>query len=303
MSRINPFAPGNALIDARLFVGRLPQLEAGYRLLIQTLADNPRHTLITGERGIGKSWLATAIAGMARGERAYLDLLATPPEPFPRPFLVGYHETRTGEDISSIAAGLIRPLKQRLAPSLGQITDIAEVTVWLAKFRFRDHEPANDVVDKMIASATEIWKEAQGHYGGLLLVLDELDEASADPGLASFCKVLISELARAGLSSVCLLGVGLDGIFGRLAEQHPSAPRLFAHIGVPPLSEEESLDLIDTALIDSGMSIQEGAAKAIARIAQGRPFEVQRLGSLAFDRADIEDRDEITGSDVESVEA
>ncbi|MFI5246951.1 MAG: ATP-binding protein [Nitrospirales bacterium] len=66
MARINPFAP-NSPVAPGMFVGRLPQVDAFEEALLQTRAGRPKGFMLTGERGIGKTFLLQYFKLVAQG--------------------------------------------------------------------------------------------------------------------------------------------------------------------------------------------------------------------------------------------
>ncbi len=65
--RTNPFRP-NSPVNPGMFVGRLDELEALEQSLVQTRAGQPKHFMVTGERGIGKTSLLNYLRWVAQGQ-------------------------------------------------------------------------------------------------------------------------------------------------------------------------------------------------------------------------------------------
>src|SRR5688572_4072961 len=113
MKKANPFTPGKRLTRPDLFAGRDKQVHAGVALLAQAAAGNVRHGLITGERGIGKSSLASQLEGIAKGDPQYLDLIGHDPnEAPPFRFLVAEHVAQRGEHVPDITRKLLDELER-----------------------------------------------------------------------------------------------------------------------------------------------------------------------------------------------
>ena len=72
MTRINPFRP-NSPVAPGMFVGRIDELQALEQSLVQTRAGQPKHFMLTGERGIGKTSLLNYLRWVAQGEIDGLD--------------------------------------------------------------------------------------------------------------------------------------------------------------------------------------------------------------------------------------
>ena len=67
MARVNPFQP-NSPVAPGMFAGRVAHLVSLEEALLQTCADRPKHFMLTGERGIGKTSLLQYFKSMASGE-------------------------------------------------------------------------------------------------------------------------------------------------------------------------------------------------------------------------------------------
>jgi hypothetical protein len=66
-TRTNPFRP-NSPVSPGMFVGRLDELGALEQSLVQTRAGQPKHFMVTGERGIGKTSLLNYLRWVAQGQ-------------------------------------------------------------------------------------------------------------------------------------------------------------------------------------------------------------------------------------------
>jgi Cdc6-like AAA superfamily ATPase len=67
MPKFNPFRP-NSIVTAGMFCGRWDEMRSIEQGLFQTKHGNPKHFIVQGERGIGKSSLLFAVDFAARGE-------------------------------------------------------------------------------------------------------------------------------------------------------------------------------------------------------------------------------------------
>ena len=105
--RINPFRP-NSPVNPGMFVGRVDELNRLEGSMLQTLADQPEHFMITGERGIGKTSLLMYLRFVAEGNYSILGKNFN--------FLV----IETDIDRSTTQIGLIEKIKMNLNRRLGE---------------------------------------------------------------------------------------------------------------------------------------------------------------------------------------
>src|SRR5262249_61828857 len=71
-TKYNPFRP-NSMVSPGMFCGRWEESRATEKSLFQTKHGNPKHFLVQGERGIGKSSLLLCVDFVANGEIDPLD--------------------------------------------------------------------------------------------------------------------------------------------------------------------------------------------------------------------------------------
>src|SRR5215471_5097765 len=70
MAKYNPFRP-NSMVSPGMFCGRWEELRATEKSLFQTKHGNPKHFLVEGERGIGKSSLMLFVEACAAGNLGF----------------------------------------------------------------------------------------------------------------------------------------------------------------------------------------------------------------------------------------
>ncbi len=76
---IDPFTPDLPIDSPDRFSGRKAQMDSVVDSLFQLSNNQPRHTIITGDRGIGKSSVLTQVKNVAEGEMNLLNRLDTNP--------------------------------------------------------------------------------------------------------------------------------------------------------------------------------------------------------------------------------
>lgn len=291
--RANPFTPGKRLTRPEIFAGRTPQLRDGVALLKQAAAGNVRHGLITGDRGIGKSSLASQIEGVARGEERFLKLIDE--DDVPR-LLVAEHIAQRGEGVPEITRGLLDSFARAQNQKGSGVQWDVEIA-W-GPFRARVQSAPGDAKEATVGfvdAVEAIWFKVQNSVAGMLLVIDEVDRVAEAPGVPTFFKVATEMLTSRGLENVLLLPVGMIGVQELLKAEHASVGRVFEVINVPLLTDAEAIDILKRALEPTYISITNEACDIIVEHANGFPHPVQLLGSGAYD-ADTDD--EIEEDDV-----
>jgi hypothetical protein len=231
-----------------------------------------------------------AVQGLARGERQYLELLAEDSASSSRAILVAEYVGQRGESAADLAAGWARRLKRQTTFSIGVEIDEAEISAFVAKFRVRKKAPeGGSIATLLIDSLETVWDRVSASYDGLLLYADELDQFADGEAVASFLKVLTEQLAIRGLRNVGLLIVGQEDLLPTLLAGHASVGRVFQQIHLPPFEDDDVRDLLENALVGTGVNIDADAERTVIGFAEGYPAAVHLLGYEAFDVA-IESR-------------
>jgi Cdc6-like AAA superfamily ATPase len=195
MPRYNPFRP-NSIVTEGMFCGRWEELKATEQALFQTKHGNPRHFLVCGERGIGKSSLFLCIDFVARGNFPTLDgtslnFIVLTVE------LVG---STTYEDVVSyIAAEFKKKIAQRQ-----KIKEFAKkgwefITNWkvMGVEYKRSEDKVDDVtlIDSLCDGISQFLDAVGDEVDELLVLIDEADKPAEDARLGEFCK-LFTENSR-----------------------------------------------------------------------------------------------------------
>jgi hypothetical protein len=281
-----------------MFAGRIEEITRLERALLQTRSGNPRNALIVGERGIGKSSLLFYLKAVAEG------VVAIDGEKVR--FLV--IDTDLADDVTQL--GLVRKIEMALRHQLGQ-SEAARgflMTAWdflqrveVAGFSLKDMKPA-EIDDSTIeefgyslaATIERLCTDDGGLFGakydGLLLIVDEADNASRPLNLGSFLKLLVERLQRRGCNRLMIALAGLPEIRGVLTASHPSSLRLFEELEMGRLSTADAKWVIRRGLerakeLNGGVEFTatEDAQDVLVSLSEGFPHFLQQFSYSAFD--------------------
>lgn len=295
MPRINPFRP-NSPINPGMFVGRVGELEKLEAALLQTKAGQSTNFMLTGERGIGKTSLLDYMKDVAVG--------AIPIGEEKVSFLV----VETDVDQKTTPLGLVRKIELGLRRELGK-TEKAKK--WLSSaWEFLQRveaagvslkekaDSADDlVIEEFAYSLAETVNRVteatdnetfSAKYDGLLLLVDEADNASPELGLGAFCKMLLERLQRHDCEKVMIGLAGLPELRQVLLDSHPSSLRLFEELPLGRLSDGEVRGVIDICIERANKvnaektTIDDDAKDALVSLSEGYPHFIQQFGFCAF---------------------
>jgi len=297
MTRTNPFRP-NSPIGPGMFIGRLPELLALEEALLQTRAGAPKHFMLTGERGIGKTSLLQYLRAVAEG-RIELD-----GQHFR--FLVIDVDIEKGTSPASFA----RKIERAFNNVLGKTERSRAILQSVWKFAQRveafgvsiqerkDPASAEDVLDELAYSLAETTNricdarpggfDIERVFDGVLLCVDEAENASSSLELGAAVKLLTERLQKRSCDRVAVGIAGLPSLRETLRESHPSSLRVLEEIQVQRLKPDEVSRVIDRCLDEANRSnaeqttIDDEAREFLVSVSEGYPHFIQQFGYSAF---------------------
>jgi hypothetical protein len=279
-----------------MFVGRVSELDKLESHLLQTRARQPVNFLLTGERGIGKTSLLDYIKNVARGR--------IPVGEEKLSFLV----VETDIDPKTTQMALVKKIELGLRRELGKSekarTFLSEAwgfiqRVEAAGVALKDKKPSDaellveEFAYSLADTVNRVTKPSEDElfatkYEGLLLLIDEADNASAELSLGSFLKLLTERLQRNDCDSVMVGLAGLPEVHRILITSHPSSLRIFEEVPLGRLSDGEVKTVIDFGIKRANennadqVTITEDAKEALVSFSEGFPHFIQQFGYCAF---------------------
>ena len=216
MPRTNPFQP-NSPVAPGMFAGRLTHVASLQEALRQTRGERPKHFMLTGERGIGKTSLLQYFKWIAQG--------VVKTESNSMNFLV----VELDIDANTTDLGLIRRVNIAISRTLrgGEPARSFLTTAWEFLQRVQalsvsirpgegiDPETLHDEFAHSLAqtcqriTGSDAVSVFEARYDGIVILIDEADNAPSELRLGAFLKLLVERVERAGCQR---LMVGLAGM-------------------------------------------------------------------------------------------
>ena len=261
-----PAAP----IDRRdLFAGRTRQIAE----VFAAVAQPGQHVVVYGERGVGKTSLASVAAEMLRSSNV-LTTRAT---------------CDTSDDFSSVwRKALDDIVVTRPTRGVGFAATGGQASRSAASLMGNGDVTPNDVRKALrsLAGQREV-----------VVFVDEFDRVQ-DPRsrtlVADTIKTLSDQLVRA---TVVLVGVADD--VSDLVREHGSVERALVQIHMPRMSRDELEEIVANGVRSAQMTIAKAASRRIASVSQGLPHYTHLLAQLAAQSALDAGRTEIRVADVD----
>jgi hypothetical protein len=302
--RYNPFRP-NGIITTGMFYGRLEEAEAIEQSLHQTKNGNPKHFLLEGERGIGKSslmfWASVAATQLERSDKGFN-------------FLVVNIELGT----TTTYLDLIRKIGIELRSQLRSNADIRTwgksawdfLSNWKVlgvEYTGRERElNIADAIDEIASTISIFLSEQMCSFEGVLILIDEADKPdSHQANLGEFVKLFTERLTKLRCDRVCIGLAGLPILLQKLKEGHESSLRIFETFNLKSLSDRESRVVIERGIIEANeknelkTTIDDDALEKIVHLAEGYPHFIQQFGYSSFEQDDdyvITSEDVVSGA-------
>jgi Cdc6-like AAA superfamily ATPase len=269
VSRI--FTPATPVSESALFAGRMNEL----RRVIDTINQRGRHAVIFGERGVGKTSLASVVSSR----------LSLPGTPVIAP--------RVNCDSSDSYATLWRKVFSQIdllkkTPAVGFQLSIFEETIKAAEVVPENAGP--DEVRRLL--------QLLSSTGILIVVFDEFDRIMDDTTrrmMADTIKALSDHDVP-----VTVVIVGVADTVGDLISQHESIERAIVQTKMPPMSIPEVEQIIENGMVRLGMTIERSARAEIAMMCQGFPHYAHALGLHATRACLDRNHTNINHADVDS---
>lgn len=266
------FSPAAPIDQYKLFAGRTQQV----RDVLSSVAQRGTHVILFGERGVGKTSLANVLA-----------------------------ELLSGEDVQSLNSGTVNCDGTDDFPGIWRKA-FRELTIFSeepgeAGFnsapKIRE-ESMRDLLPPGELTPDDIRYHLDQVPQPVMIILDEIDRIP-DRDTTRLLADTIKTLSDHSVDATLVL-VGVADSVDQLVEQHQSVERALRQVRLPRMSEEELYEILDKGLSELVMTIEPRARDRIARLSEGLPTYTHLLALEAAQRAIIDDRNEVSMSDVDA---
>lgn len=271
----SPFTPGRP-VPLEFFVGRSGEIDRLVRKVRDSAtARRVEVAFVTGERGIGKSSLASFVRHLGEKEHAALGVHA----------LLGGVSTIEGA-VKRIFDQLLKDHSEgKLFESFKGLFDkhIRKVGLFGISLEF-------DAPDRELRGLADNFSTALRNLlskvperKGLILILDDVNGLAGSEVFANWFKSLVDEISTARKPiPLCVFFVGLDERRRSLIARQPSLARVFDPVEIRAWSEDESREFFSSAFEKAGVQCSEKALSTMTTYAGGLPVLAHEIGDSAF---------------------
>ena len=254
------FSPAAPVARRDLFAGRTKQLES----LVDVAFEQGQHAIIYGERGVGKTSLATVLALIFEDDEHKLAVRVN---------------CDATDDFSSLWHKILDELELVLEED-------GRAIITVNKLRDKPDLSPNDV--RRLLHHVSVERDC-------IVLIDEFDTMRDEIVTRLFADTIktLSDQAVPGT----LIVIGVADSLDELVTEHGSINRSLVSIHMPRMSAEELKDIVRRALHVLTMDIEPEALDLITHVAQGFPHFTHLLGQASARAAIDERRPLITTAD------
>lgn len=296
---VDPFFPNRPVDDPNRFSGREEQVDEVIDALYQIANGNPKHTIITGDRGIGKSSLLYQSKLLAMGNntlatRFKLDLGINKYN-----FITVWHDIDQDQNLKKIIYGLLKDLQTKLSKILKKMNFELDLGGILTISKNEDTDISiAEYVELFYGQVAKAYEEVKKtDKNGIIFFVDEIDRIPPETGIASFFKLAAEKLNREGLKNIGFICAGITGAVQKLETEHASILRTFRDIPIPRLGLEDSRNILQKGFDSVGYTYEEEIFSSAFHLGAGFPEPIHLLGS---EMLSVTDTNKITMNDFDN---
>jgi len=271
----SPFYSGK-IVPEDLFVGRMAEREILVRYACEVLSGKQQNVFLMGDRGIGKSSLASFVRYYLSIEKNILGLHVS----------LGRVKT-LAQMVHHIFEAVLKETKEQslfevIRPLFGK--HIRKVEALGISVTFAPpEEDLNKLVQAFPEALSNLLKKIERQKRGLFLVLDDINGLLHSNEFANWYKSFADEVAtHYRWYPVCVVLIGVPQIWDRLYEHQASLMRIFRLVQIDRLSDSEVKEFFEKAFSKVEMKVMPEALKLLVRYSSGLPLLMQEIGEATY---------------------
>jgi Cdc6-like AAA superfamily ATPase len=260
------FAPSQPVADQRLFAGR----EEVLKTLIRAIEDQRLHTVLYGERGIGKTSLLHMLTLAAREAR----------------YIVVYSSCGANSTFDETFRAASNEIPLLFHSGFSPTTTEAEKGATLA-----DLAPEGPLSPRKFGDLCSKLTNTR-----VLIILDEFDRCESGAFRRDVAELIKNLSDRRGRVQLVLAGVAAD--LTELVEHIPSIRRNIFALRVPKMPDKEVLQIVSNGEREAGLTFDPAASASVVAVSLGSPYIANLLCHHAGHAALDEGRSTVLPRDV-----
>lgn len=272
---LSPFKPGQT-VPLEFFVGRIKEIERLQSMVKASTQGKFKIGFISGERGIGKSSLASFVRYLsdstcnAAGCHVYLG---------------GVRElnemVRTTFD-RILKESIDKSWHQQAMEFFGDRVRKVGLFGFSLELNIEDRDlPA--LSRNFVPSMRNLLDKLSDQKEALLLILDDINGLATSTDFANWLKSTVDEISTSRQAMpLCVLVVGLEERRRELISGQPSLARVFELIDISPWSDDEAAEFYQRTFQSANAKIAEPELSSLVRFTGGLPVLAHEIGDAVW---------------------
>ncbi len=275
----SPFSPGQP-VPIEFFIGRIREVERLRGMVRASTQGKFRIGFVSGERGIGKSSLASFVRYLSEHESQ----------------VAGWHVFLGGvEDLNEMLRRTFdRLLKESMdKPWHEQIRNffgnhVRQVGLFGVTLELNLQESDwSTLAHDFVPTVRRLLNEIKDQKRALFLILDDINGLAGSEVFANWLKSTVDEISTSQQKMpLCILVVGLEERRQELVSKQPSLARVFELIDIAPWSDDEAMDFYRKSFDAVGAKVADSDMRQLVRFTGGLPVLAHEIGDAVWRTAE-----------------
>jgi len=275
-------------VPIEFFVGRIREIERLRSMVNAGTQGKFRIGFVSGERGIGKSSLASFVRHLSEHESQVAGCHV---------FLDGVEDLkemlrRTFDRL--LKESMDKPWHEQIKNFFGNHVRKVGLFGVTLELSLKDSD-LSTLAHDFVPTVTRLLDSLKGHKSTLFLILDDINGLAGSEVFANWLKSMVDEISTSRRKiPLCILVVGLEERRQELVSKQPSLARVFELIDIAPWSDDEAMDFYRKSFDAVGARIAESDLQQLVRFTGGLPVLAHEIGDAVWRTArgpEIESRE------------
>ena len=271
----SPFRPGQP-VPIEFFVGRIREIERLRSMVKAGTQGKFRIGFVSGERGIGKSSLASFVRHLSEHENQVAGCHV---------FLGGVEDLkemlrRTFDRL--LKESMDKPWHEQIKKFFGNHVRKVGLFGITLELNLQDSD-LSTLANDFVPTVTRLLDSLRGHKSTLFLILDDINGLAGSEVFANWLKSTVDEISTSQQKmSLCILVVGLEERRQELVSRQPSLARVFEVIDIAPWSDDEAMDFYRNSFDSVGAKIAATDLRQLVQFTGGVPILAHEIGDAVW---------------------
>ena len=258
------------------FVGRIREIERLRSMVKAGTQGKFRIGFVSGERGIGKSSLASFVRHLAEHENQVAGCHV---------FLGGVEDLkemlrRTFDRL--LKESMDKPWHEQIKKFFGNHVRKVGLFGITLELNLQDSD-LSTLANDFVPTVTRLLDSLRGHKSTLFLILDDINGLAGSEVFANWLKSTVDEISTSQRKMpLCILVVGLEERRQELVSKQPSLARVFELIDIAPWSDDEAVAFYRHSFDSMGAKVAATDIHQLVQFTGGVPILAHEIGDAVW---------------------